>query len=612
MTRLDLAFILCCCKACLGSPDKDQESFYDLLGVEHDATTDDLKRAYKRKSLQMHPDKLAQKGQTVTDEDQAKFTRMKEAYEVLSDPHKRETYDAIGERGMKWTEEPFSMDPQEMAHNFATSSTIDRAKIFSIFLFVAIAIFIQPILICLQIDGKFGDARWTSVLIPLWIWSILILVYHCRILMMGKIPKPDHIPDAEWEDPLPMPKRIIGLIRFILFFAFELQTALHLDGVNSYPWSYVLGPLFLLEAFYLFKMLPLSRMVVETIEEIEFAMGKPFAEFTEAEKLFIGKNYVVVPDRTGEDFYDAQRQLTSARQEVMKIILRMIFMGLLIWKLDGDLDWSWWAMFIPFYMTSICICWGDCRDHAEVQASAEEKLYQRTTSASGGEVTTDYGAMEEGGAGKEQATPTPLTEEEMKEIKDQVVRSSSRLFSSCCSQMFFLILLCLGVGKIQGAGYTTFWLISPFLFSASVILCLLGCTIFCVAPIDEDDVIFDRADGPTGNYFNMATSTAPMAQAAMPTATAPTTMQTQNVFTPPPPVETRVADASKAVEEPKKGHLTETPVPSDEEKVTTVEAKVEKPAAATAIDLLDTEPQSQPSDESRDVVPTPSEVDDLD
>ena len=61
-------------------------------------------------------------GKVATEEDQAKFTRMKEAYEVLSDTHKRETYDAIGERGMKWLEEPFSIDLQEMAHNFATSS----------------------------------------------------------------------------------------------------------------------------------------------------------------------------------------------------------------------------------------------------------------------------------------------------------------------------------------------------------------------------------------------------------------------------------------------------------------------------------------------------------
>ena len=85
--RYDLAFFLCCCKSFLGSSNNSsvepgKEDFYDILEIDRDATSDEVKRAYKRKSLQMHPDKLAQKGRKVTVADQARFQRMKEAYEV--------------------------------------------------------------------------------------------------------------------------------------------------------------------------------------------------------------------------------------------------------------------------------------------------------------------------------------------------------------------------------------------------------------------------------------------------------------------------------------------------------------------------------------------------
>lgn len=79
--RYDLAFFLCCCKSFFGE-EKDSEDFYTLLGLERDASPDEIKKAYKRKSLQMHPDKLAQRGKVATEADQYQFTRMKEAYEV--------------------------------------------------------------------------------------------------------------------------------------------------------------------------------------------------------------------------------------------------------------------------------------------------------------------------------------------------------------------------------------------------------------------------------------------------------------------------------------------------------------------------------------------------
>lgn len=61
-----------------------RDELYQLLDLDRRASAADIKRAYRNKSLQMHPDKLNQKGKEVTDEDRANFQKMKAAYDVSS------------------------------------------------------------------------------------------------------------------------------------------------------------------------------------------------------------------------------------------------------------------------------------------------------------------------------------------------------------------------------------------------------------------------------------------------------------------------------------------------------------------------------------------------
>jgi len=498
--RYDLAFFLCCCKSFLGSSNNSstepgKEDFYDILEIDRDAAPDEIKRAYKRKSLQMHPDKLAQRGKKVTMADQARFQRMKEAYETLSDSHRRETYDAIGEKGMKWLDEPFSLDPQELAHNFANSSAIDRSKIFLIFVTIIAAVFLLPILMCLQVDRKLGYATWIAILTPLWIWNALILFYHLRVIMMGPISRPENIPEADWIDPLPMSKRVFSLMRFSLIILFEVLVALRLDSTIQWKWLEIFIPIYIWEGTTLYKKLPIVRMRIVTIEDLEAALGKPFSEFTQAEKDLISRRYSVVPSVESPEFEAAHKLKSRARQDVIKVGFRLVFLVFLLIQLDAGVNWNWWLIFSPFWIMSICICCGSYQAFVETQAAAAEKdpdLFNLHSKLSGLKKEEDdtSGNIYDTMNGQ---PPKKITEEERAELKAQLAQSGYRMISSCCSQAFILLIACLFVGKVQGASYSSVWIISPLLFVAGTILLCLGCTIFCITEVSDDDILHDSS-----------------------------------------------------------------------------------------------------------------------
>lgn len=73
-----------------------KRDYYEVLGVDRKAVSDEIKKAYRRLAMQWHPDRNP--GKT---EAESRFKEISEAYEVLSDPGKREQYDQFGHDGLK-------------------------------------------------------------------------------------------------------------------------------------------------------------------------------------------------------------------------------------------------------------------------------------------------------------------------------------------------------------------------------------------------------------------------------------------------------------------------------------------------------------------------------
>ncbi|KAL7494724.1 hypothetical protein ACHAWT_006951 [Skeletonema menzelii] len=75
------------------------EDFYKLLGISRSASQKEIKKAYRSKSLEFHPDKNKNEGAA------EKFAEIAYAYEVLTDEEKKNIYDRHGEEGLKQHEQ---------------------------------------------------------------------------------------------------------------------------------------------------------------------------------------------------------------------------------------------------------------------------------------------------------------------------------------------------------------------------------------------------------------------------------------------------------------------------------------------------------------------------
>ena len=78
----------------MAGPRTDKRDYYEVLGLDRSANEEDVRKAYRKKALEFHPDRNKSEGAS------DKFKEVNEAYQILSDPESRARYDRFGHSGV--------------------------------------------------------------------------------------------------------------------------------------------------------------------------------------------------------------------------------------------------------------------------------------------------------------------------------------------------------------------------------------------------------------------------------------------------------------------------------------------------------------------------------
>jgi hypothetical protein len=222
-------------------------TFYDLLGVEPQATPDEISTAYRKQALKLHPDK----GGSAEE-----FKAMKAAYDVLKDPQKKQLYDSYGPAVLRAMEGEV-LDPQVMKDVMLTASRTASRMLLWALPFLAALLLFPPVAISLKWDGRVSW-NWNLVFVPVWLAQIvlLLLVYFARRFAAGSVAGEtegeDHVDEAEKEEKKNV-KRFFTIV-FCIVLSLIVQEALFAGKLQGYlqaSWFVALIPYFVLELLYL-------------------------------------------------------------------------------------------------------------------------------------------------------------------------------------------------------------------------------------------------------------------------------------------------------------------------------------------------------------------------
>jgi len=353
MSFLNEFILFLFCKSCLKG--NDNTEYYEILNVSKKSSKEAIKSAYRRSSLALHPDKLAQRNIIPTQEQKQQFIRMKEAYEVLVDPKRRTLYDELGESGMKLLDSPHDINPLSLVKNFQKNKK-DRASLLLLIFLIFILLFIFPILIALKCDNRIS-ASWIAVWVPMWTIDFMFIISAGLLFTVpskGRGRREVGSMDEDDEDSesieVPFILKISTLIRTILFILIQVFILIKLDGDISWSWFIVFSPWILYEFVISIPLIPLaffSRIPLYRDEESnENLLSKDYSNTSNEEQY--NQNL-----KAENDYFEKILEKMRSRKTIIISSLRCWFAIFLALKLDSDIIWNWGIIFLPIWTSFV-------------------------------------------------------------------------------------------------------------------------------------------------------------------------------------------------------------------------------------------------------------------
>ena len=379
--------------ALLPPENPDDRDFYSVLGVAKNVSEQEIRKAYKKKSLALHPDKIAQRRENaITAEEAAReYQLVQEAHTCLANKASRQKYHAVKCSPTRFrflTQGGGMMNHMGLLENLSNASFADKTKLVLFVSTFPALMLLQPILIAvkvnhlLDLDGALEDASWVALLVPWWIFHGLFVAFW--ILVTCLAPPGSRLAIAA------------TAVEQLLWFLAILLVTLRWDQTITADYAAIFVPAYLALVIKWMHFvvtlkaitLDMSKMVSKNYFVDVVLHGREPEELEEEELKELHDKYVVVSqipleveaslekeeapaegedgeghklsDQEKEDirvassreFEHALEAYSKTRRVMIKsIILDIVFVILLVLKVDEHKDFSWWIVFIPIWVS---------------------------------------------------------------------------------------------------------------------------------------------------------------------------------------------------------------------------------------------------------------------